>query len=141
MPNKTVRANARPTPKSPPEPGSPESIRSQAADLKSVTALLKEARPLIERLEGELGLDEPNDAQQPAAEDHGDLESAVLDVRTWASIAWELWTETRFNAEMDDDDSLARERIDRVLEQVHEAAEELHRAYYGKLESEGRAAQ
>jgi hypothetical protein len=39
-------------------------------------------------------------------------------------------------APLDDNDMLARERIDHVLEQVHDAAEKLHRAYY----SEGRAA-
>jgi hypothetical protein len=66
MPNATPRASARPLPKSPPKPGSVESVRRKTAGLEEATALLKEARPLIERLEGERGLNEPN-GQQPAA--------------------------------------------------------------------------
>jgi hypothetical protein len=40
--NTTQRANARPTPKSPPEPGSADSTRSQAAGLERLAALAAE---------------------------------------------------------------------------------------------------
>jgi hypothetical protein len=53
---RTTKAKS-PTKASPkPPPGSAESIRRQTAELESATALLKEARPTIER---ELGLDQP----------------------------------------------------------------------------------
>jgi hypothetical protein len=45
MPNATVRANARTTPK--PKPGSAESIRRQTADLKFATALLKASQAAV----------------------------------------------------------------------------------------------
>ena len=55
-------AKAKSPPK--PPPGSSKSIRRKTEELESATALLKEARPIIERLEGEIGLDQPQD---PAA--------------------------------------------------------------------------
>jgi hypothetical protein len=59
-------------------------------------------------------------------------------------VASETWCETPLHSRSDEE-RLAVERVDRVLEQVHEAAEELWRAYYGKdedgAEAEAEAAQ
>ena len=90
--------------KAKPKPGSPESVRRQTAELKTATALLKEARPVIERLEGELGIDKP---KAPIG-DRFALEDNIRDIRTWASIAWLVWAETRWHGEKTDDDELAR---------------------------------
>jgi hypothetical protein len=146
MPNATVRANARSTPK--PKPASRESIRRQVEDIEKAKSLLeavdirsspdalKDVRALVERLEGELRLGGPKRADPSPAEaavrDDSDIEEKIHHVRVWASIVWELWNEGSWR----DDEMLGRERIDHVLDQVHDAAEELYRAYHGDPEAE-----
>jgi hypothetical protein len=134
MPNATVGANARTTPK-PPPPGSRESIRRQVDDIKTARALLKQARGPIERLERDFP--EPAEPKGPfAGREYGDLEGKVLDVWAWASVAWEMWCEVPLNGATRDQTLLGRERLDRVLEQVQLAANALRRAYYGRPEDE-----
>jgi hypothetical protein len=107
-----------------PKPGWRESMRRQAAEREAA---------------------EPQDQPTERADvkdcgaDYHDLEGAVIDVRTWASVAWTIWCETPLHSRSAED-RLAFERLDRVLEQVQEAAEELHRTYYGKPDDDDQGA-
>ena len=89
-----------------PKPGSAAYIRLRTAELESATALLKEARPIIERLEGELGLDDKapagnaNGLPTAAEADDPDLDYEINDVVIWTSLAAFLCSEMRFPKEM-----------------------------------------
>jgi hypothetical protein len=105
-----------------PAPLSVESIRRQVDDIKTATALLKAVK-VVER--------EPTEPKKASAVSR-DTEGAIYDVKAWASIAWLVWNETQWLlAATPDEHSLAIARIDRVIEKVNEAAEELYNQYTG----------
>ena len=124
MPNATARANARTMPKPAEPPSEPpfgevESIRRQVDDLKTATALLK----VVQAVE--------KAAAEPKESRSIDIEATIYDVKVWASTAWLLWQETRWSAQLTKEDGLAMARIDRLIEKVNEAAEELYKQYTG----------
>ena len=108
MPNATVRANARPMPKVAPKGAAPSPLKQATIELENSVEMLNELRG--------------------CADKHA-IENGVADVRCWASTAWDLWVKTRWG-ESSDADMLYRERLDRVLMRVNEAAEDLYRKYH-----------
>lgn len=113
-------AKAQSTPK--PAPGSPESIRRQVDDIETARTLLKAVK-VVER--------EPTEPKKESAVSR-DAEGAIYDVKVWASTAWLLWQETRWSAQLTKEDGLAMSRIDRLIEKVNGAAEELYNEYTGE---------
>jgi len=131
MPNATVRANARRTPKAP--PGSAASVRRKTAELKTATALLKEARPIIESVERELGIEPPTgtaNGQPPA--DYPGLDEEIHQVLVWTSLAANLVNDVRLPKEMTVEQRLTVSQLDNVVVKAHEAAQALHDKYHGE---------
>jgi hypothetical protein len=84
MPNATVRANARTTPNAPPKPGAaPSALTKATVNLENSVEMLKELRGVADK------------ERVPFA-----VESAVLDVKIWASTACLLWQETRWSNQL-----------------------------------------
>jgi hypothetical protein len=131
MPNRTVRANARTTPK--PKPGSAESVRRKTAELKTATALLKEARPVIERVERELGIEPPIKAAKgrPAVE-LPEIDGDIEDVVILTSLAAALASDIPFLPEMTDKQRLTIRQLDHVIYKACEAAQDLQDKYLGE---------
>jgi hypothetical protein len=118
MPNATVRANARTTPNAPPKPGAaPSALTKATVNLENSVEMLKELRGVADK------------ERVPFA-----VESAVLDVKIWASTACLLWQETRWSNQLTKEDGLAISRIDRLIERVNGAAEDLCTKYHSGAE-------
>jgi hypothetical protein len=144
MPNATVRANARTTPK--PPPGSAEPIRRQTDELNADVAMLKaleqqgakpprseprgssavlaEAARHIEREQAQPGSD------RDYASEYSDLEDAVRQVRTWASIAVEINDGLRLPIGMSREDRVGIEQLDVIIYKFAEAADDLYAQYH-----------
>jgi len=107
MPNATVRANARTTPKSP--PGSVASIRRKTAELKSSTAALMAAKAVERELE------DPNVAEAVAlwrdfvrTHSRAEIEAAQAELERKFPRKSDPATIERLAAELDDPNSLMK---------------------------------
>jgi hypothetical protein len=143
MPRAAKAQSTKSAPKPRPNPGSAESVRRKTAGLEEATALLREARPLIERLEGEL--DDPNammkDVSMPDttvwAEPEG-LEDAIGDICAWSGIVNQLRDALGHSMPR----NLSRDErhelycLFKVIDRLDEAARVLWGAYYGDPEAE-----
>ena len=129
MPNATVRANARTTPK-PPPPGSAKSTRRQTADLEAATALLNAAK-VVERA---------SPLEFPPAERERralrDLETPISQLHDLTTIMIEWADSQNFyhpNAAADDDTNREHSRqLDRLmfgLDQIAERTSDLREAF------------
>ena len=120
MPNATVRANARSTPK--PKPDSVESIRRQVDDIKTATALLKAVKVV------ENAAAEPKESRSDAHFRNAffDLESPLRDLSNMVSLTmqWSL-DHIVYHEDTAEDDATNRFRsrqIDHLLFAVTEIA-------------------
>jgi hypothetical protein len=116
MPNATVRANARSTPKPKPKrTAAPSALTAATIALESSVAVLTKLKA----------------AEPPCAGEHSypELDNEINEVVIWTSLATFLSSEMHLPKEMSESDRRICEQLDAVLEKAEEAARALRDKY------------